>query len=112
MIGQRFQVVSRERVTTTLIATILFLFFVIPGVLLAQNDILILPDENSNPQTNEGQADIYLPDEEKAEPIRSGFSIFYETWTNFQTALERGDGESANQSLAQLIQLKNRNAIK
>jgi tetratricopeptide (TPR) repeat protein len=111
MIGRRFQIVSGERVTTTLIATILFLAFITPGLLSAQNDILILPDEKSNPQTNEGQADIYLPDEEKPEPVRIGFSVFYDTWTNFQTSLERGDGDSANQSLAQLIQLKNRNAI-
>jgi tetratricopeptide (TPR) repeat protein len=111
MIGRRFQIVSGERVTTTLIATILFLAFITPGLLFAQNDILILPDEKSNPQTNEGQADIYLPDEEKPEPVRIGFSVFYDTWTNFQTSLERGDGDSANQSLAQLIQLKNRNAI-
>jgi tetratricopeptide (TPR) repeat protein len=111
MIGTRFQVVSGERVTTTLIATILFLAFIIPGLLFAQNDILILPNENSNPQTAEGQADLYLPDEEKAEPVRIGFSVFYESWTTFQAALERGDGESANQSLAQLIQLKNRHAI-
>jgi len=109
MISCRFQIFSRKKVTTTLIA--IFLSLVIPSLLLAQNDILILPDENSNPQTAEGQADIYLPDEEKPEPARIGFSIFYDTWTNFQSALERGDGESANQSLAQLIQLKNRNAI-
>lgn len=111
MIICRFQLFSRQRVRTTLVAAILFLIFVIPGSSIAQNDILILPDENSNPQTSEGTADLYLPDEEKPEPVRIGFSVFYDTWTNFQTALERGDGESANQSLAQLIQLKNRNGI-
>ncbi len=110
MSSWHFQIFFPERVPKTLVAIILFLGLIIPAALLAQNDILILSDENSNPQT-EGQADIYLPDEEKPEPVRIGFSIFYDTWTNFQNALERGDGESANQSLAQLIQLKNRNAI-
>jgi tetratricopeptide (TPR) repeat protein len=109
MIGCRFQLLFREKITI-LFASILFFVFVVPGSLFAQNDILILPDENSSPQT-QGQADLYLPDEEKPEPVHIGFSIFYDTWSSFQSALERGDGDSANQSLAQLIQLKNRNSI-
>ncbi len=109
MISCRFQLLFREKITI-LFASILFLVFVDPASLLAQNDILILPDENSTPQT-QGQADIYLPDEEKPEPVHIGFSIFYDTWSSFQSALERGDGDSANQSLAQLIELKNRNSI-
>ncbi len=109
MISCRFQLFFRERITI-LIACILFIVFIDPGSLVAQNDILILPDENSIPQT-QGQADLYLPAEEKPDPVHIGFSIFYDTWSSFQSALERGDGDSANQSLAQLIQLKNRNAI-
>ncbi len=109
MISCRFQLLFREKITI-LFVIILFFVFVDPASLFAQNDILILPDENSTPQT-QGQADIYLPEEEKPEPVHIGFSIFYDTWSSFQSALERGDGDSANQSLAQLIELKNRNSI-
>src|SRR5262245_503208 len=111
MISRRFQLFSRIKLTTTFFASILFLIFVIPDSVFAQNDILILPDDTSSTQTAEGQADISLPDEKKPEPAHMGFSIFYDTWSTFQFALERGDGDSANQSLAQLIQLKNRDSI-
>jgi tetratricopeptide (TPR) repeat protein len=90
------------------IALILFLFF--PAVAFSQSDVMILSDESST--SGEETADIYLPVEvEPEEAVSVGFQVFYDAWNSFVLATQRGDDVSANASLAQLLELKNRNSI-
>lgn len=111
MISSRFQS-YQNRILPTLSLTVCTLFFVFATseFALSQDEILILPDESSSTST-EGQADIYLPDDEKLAPPTIGFQMFYDAWSRFQSAVERRDPDSANVILAQLIELKNKNSI-
>ncbi len=93
------------------IALLLFLFFIASlNIAFSQEDVLILPDESSTGQ--EGTADIYLPIEPEPEkPLSVGFQVFYDAWNSFLLATQKGDEVSANASLAQLLELKNKNSI-
>jgi tetratricopeptide (TPR) repeat protein len=93
------------------IVIILFFSFVFANISFSQEDVLILPDENSAVQ-EEGTADIYLPVEEEPEkPVSVGFQVFYDAWNSFVESSRRGDDVSANAALVQLLELKNKNSI-